>query len=181
MKIKSKFSGKEYSLNDTFDESFVDNTTTVSIKADLTKDMMESLIAMGYAESVDTKEEKKEGNSILKYVLESLAAYYNIDVKTLVKYLKHTAKIADIAVKQLLAKTLSNAIEDFHASKNELEKLKTLNIRYGINLMDMSIMSMGSSEFSEEGMDKLAYFYTAEDAKMVSDALKAWDNFESED
>lgn len=180
MKIKSKFSGKEYSLNDTFDESFVDNTTTVSIKADLTKDMMETLIAMGYAESVDTKE-KKEENPVLQYVLDSLATYYNTDVKTLVKYLKYTAKIADIAVKQLLAKTLSNDMEDLHASKKELEKLKTLNIRYGINLMDMSIMSMGSSEFSEEGMDKLAYFYTAEDAKMVSDALKAWDNFESED
>lgn len=180
MKIKSKFSGKEYSLNDTFDESFVDNTTTVSIKADLTKDMMETLIAMGYAESVDTKEKKKE-NPVLQYVLDSLATYYNTDVKTLVKYLKHTTKIADIAVKQLLAKTLSKDMEDLHASKKELEKLKTLNIRYGINLMDMSIMSMGSSEFSEEGIDKLAYFYTAEDAKMVSDALKAWDNFESED
>ena len=181
MKIKSKFSGKEYSLNDIFDESFVDNTTTVNIKADLTKDMMESLIAMGYAKSVDTKEEKKEENPVLKYVLESLATYYNIDVKTLVKYLKHTAEIADVAVKQLLAKALSNDMGDLYASKNGLENLKKLNVRYSINLVDMSIMSMGSSEFSEEGMNKLAYFYTAEDAKMALDALKAWDNFESED
>ena len=181
MKIKSKFSGKEYSLNDIFDESFVDNTTTVSIKAALTKDMMESLIAMGYAESVDTKEEKKEENPVLKYVLESLATYYNTDVKTLVKYLKHTAEIAAIAVKQLLAKTLSNDMEDLHASKNELENLKELNVKYGINIIDMNTISIGSSEFSEEGLDKLAYFYTAEDAKMALDALKAWDNFESED
>lgn len=179
MKIKSKFSGKVYSLGDVFDESFVDNTTTVSIKADLTKDMMESLIAMGYVDSEDTKED--DTNPVLKYVLDSLANYYNVDFTTLVKYLKHTDKIAPIAVKQLLAKTLSNDMKDLHASKGELENLKKLKVIYGINLIDMSVMSMGASEFEEEGMDKLAYYYTAEDANMVVDALNAWDNFESED
>ncbi len=177
MKIKSKFSGKEYSEGDTFDESFVDNTTTVCIKATLTKDMMETLISMDYAEASNAEAEKKEENPMLKYVLESLATYYNTDVKTVVKYLKHTSKIADTAVKQLLAKTLSNDLEDLHASKNEIEK-GTAN--YVINLFDMSIMTI-DSVLAEADINKLAYFYTAEDAKLVLEALKAWDNFESED
>lgn len=177
MKIKSKFSGKEYSEGEIFDESFVDNTTNIRIKADLTKDMMETLISMGYVEVINIEAEKKEESSVLKYVLDSLAAYYNTDTKTVIKYLKHTAKIAETAVKQLLAKTLSNDMESLHASKNEILGKKA---KYAINLFDMTIISLDSS-YSETALDKMAYFYTAEDAKMVSDALKDWDSLESED
>lgn len=177
MKIKSKFSGKEYSEGDIFDESSIDNTTNIHIKADLTKDMIETLISMGYVEVVESEEEenREKGKKVLERTLAYLAKYYGTDIKTVVKYLRATEKILPAQLELILALSIACDLRAARTSNILYALIAEKESKCGIDFANGVIIPFKTeadrkmlAHGSVVGTDSI------EDAKIVIEALKVW-------